>query len=327
MGGCLRVGVLAMIRSLWTTVIRGSTSESRYTAVSSDDALFQMTISRVAADVRRNTFRRTAEKVGAVVSENDHGDVAMALGPRALDGAAAIDSLTDQIVGSRLSRSDGPSGQDSRPRHGDERTVSQPSDFLVTRSWPLRPGAATFNAVLSFHGKVSPGEHDDPIVSRSVAASPGRRGRSHVEVPRMAVASTLARLLAPRTGVAAMVLVFSGIVVVLTDSALGTALIQRRTIVEEEPLDGVLDERGDRAPPDARRNRAFRPRARLLGEPEVDAPFAVASVGFLRSRSGRRSRRRRPRHVLQPAPAASDRRTAVAAAPAPRSRSPASRRG
>ena len=51
----------------------------------------------------------------------------------------------------------------------------------------------------------------------------------------MVVALILARLLAPEDwGLAAMVLVFSGFAIVFTDSALGTALIQRRTIVEED---------------------------------------------------------------------------------------------
>ena len=56
-----------------------------------------------------------------------------------------------------------------------------------------------------------------------------------LQVSRMVVALILARLLAPEDwGLAAMVLVFSGFAVVFTDSALGTALIQRRTIVEED---------------------------------------------------------------------------------------------
>jgi O-antigen/teichoic acid export membrane protein len=56
-----------------------------------------------------------------------------------------------------------------------------------------------------------------------------------LQVSRMVVALILARLLAPEDwGLAAMVLVFSGFAVVFTDSALGTALIQRRTIVEAD---------------------------------------------------------------------------------------------
>lgn len=54
-----------------------------------------------------------------------------------------------------------------------------------------------------------------------------------LQLSRMVVALVLARLLAPHDwGLAAMVLVFSGFVVVFTDSALGTALIQRRHLRE-----------------------------------------------------------------------------------------------
>ena len=50
----------------------------------------------------------------------------------------------------------------------------------------------------------------------------------------MVVALVLARLLAPHDwGLAAMVLVFSGFVIVFTDSALGSALIQRRELRAE----------------------------------------------------------------------------------------------
>jgi O-antigen/teichoic acid export membrane protein len=51
----------------------------------------------------------------------------------------------------------------------------------------------------------------------------------------MVVALTVARLLAPEEwGLAAMVMVFSGFVIVFTDNALGTALIQRRTVSESD---------------------------------------------------------------------------------------------
>ena len=50
-----------------------------------------------------------------------------------------------------------------------------------------------------------------------------------LQVSRMAVALVLARLLTPHDwGLAAMVILFSSFVIVFTDSALGTALIQRR---------------------------------------------------------------------------------------------------
>src|SRR4249919_3333221 len=52
-----------------------------------------------------------------------------------------------------------------------------------------------------------------------------------LQISRMAVALVLARMLAPHDwGLAAEVLVFSGFVVVFTDNAFGTALIQRRVL-------------------------------------------------------------------------------------------------
>ena len=54
-----------------------------------------------------------------------------------------------------------------------------------------------------------------------------------LQLTRMAVALVLARMLSPHDwGLAAMVLVFSGFVIVFTDNALGTALIQRRDVNE-----------------------------------------------------------------------------------------------
>jgi O-antigen/teichoic acid export membrane protein len=103
-----------------------------------------------------------------------------------------------------------------------------------------------------------------------------------LQVTRMAVALVLARLLAPHDwGLAAMVLVFSGFAVVFTDSALGTALIQRRVVLEEDRATvfwssaviglalmlvgiGLAD-----------------PLARFYGEAEVAPLFAVLSVSFL----------------------------------------------
>ena len=108
-----------------------------------------------------------------------------------------------------------------------------------------------------------------------------------LQLSRMAVALILARLLAPEDwGLAAMVLVFSGVVVVFTDSALGTALIQRRTIVEEDrstvfwtsaAIGLVLMLAGIAL---------SGPLARFYGEPEVSSLFAVVSVGFLVSSLG-----------------------------------------
>ena len=84
-----------------------------------------------------------------------------------------------------------------------------------------------------------------------------------LQVSRMVVALILARLLAPEDwGLAAMVLVFSGFAVVFTDSALGTALIQRRTLVEEDRSTVFWTSAGDRRRAHARRHRARRTRSR-----------------------------------------------------------------
>ena len=56
-----------------------------------------------------------------------------------------------------------------------------------------------------------------------------------LQITRMAVALVLARLLTPHDwGLAAMVILFSGFTIVFTDNALGTALIQRRDLRDED---------------------------------------------------------------------------------------------
>jgi len=103
-----------------------------------------------------------------------------------------------------------------------------------------------------------------------------------LQLCRMLVALVLARLLAPDDwGVAAMVLVVSGFVVVFTDSALVSALVQRRDLREEDCSTvfwlsagiGVLLMLGGFA--------LARPLADFYGEAEVAPLFAALSVGFL----------------------------------------------
>lgn len=108
-----------------------------------------------------------------------------------------------------------------------------------------------------------------------------------LQLTRMVVALILARLLSPHDwGLAAMVLVFSGFVVVFTDNALGTALIQRRQL-----------ERGDRSTVfwiSAAVGVALavvgtllaEPLARFYGEPDVRWLFVALSLGFLVSSLG-----------------------------------------
>src|SRR4051794_14805870 len=56
-----------------------------------------------------------------------------------------------------------------------------------------------------------------------------------LQISRIVVAVILARLLAPHDyGVAAMVLVFSSLVLVFSDLGLGAALVQRKTLTEAD---------------------------------------------------------------------------------------------
>ena len=104
----------------------------------------------------------------------------------------------------------------------------------------------------------------------------------------MVVALLLARMLTPHDwGLAAMVLVFSGFVVVFTDNALGTALIQRRDLSEDDRSTVFWLSAGDR-----RRcsrwpaSRCSGPLAAFYGEPEVQPLFVAVSIGFFVSSLG-----------------------------------------
>ena len=129
------------------------------------------------------------------------------------------------------------------------------------------------------------------LQSQRVAEATGSKIRSGVawkalsqitlQVSRTVVALVLARMLAPHDwGLAAMVLVFSGFAVVFTDSALGTALIQRRDLNEADKstvfwvnvaIGAVLAVAG----------LAFAGTlARFYGEPEIRGLFAALSIGF-----------------------------------------------
>lgn len=102
-----------------------------------------------------------------------------------------------------------------------------------------------------------------------------------LQVSRMVVALILARLLAPEEwGLAAMVLVFSGLAIVFTDSALGTALIQRRTLVEEDRSTVFWTTAAIGLALMLAGFGLSEPLARFYGEPEVAPLFAVLSVSF-----------------------------------------------
>jgi O-antigen/teichoic acid export membrane protein len=108
-----------------------------------------------------------------------------------------------------------------------------------------------------------------------------------LQVSRLVVALVLARLLAPHDwGLAAMVLLFTAIAVVITDSALGTALIQRRDLIEGDrstvfwlsvAAGGLLAATGIAL---------AGPLAAFYDEPDVRALFIALSIGFFVSSLG-----------------------------------------
>lgn len=122
----------------------------------------------------------------------------------------------------------------------------------------------------------------DSIGSRILSGLAWKAGSQiTLQLSRVVVALVLARMLAPHDwGLAAMVLVFSGFVVVFTDNALGTALIQRRDLAVDDrstvfwtsaaigvvlALSGVA---------------LAGPLADFYGEPAIRPLFAALSVGF-----------------------------------------------
>ena len=115
---------------------------------------------------------------------------------------------------------------------------------------------------------------------RGIAWKAGSRIFS--QLARIAVAVVLARLLTPdEYGVAAMVLVFSSLILIFSDLALGAALVQRKVLTEEDrstvfwfgATAGVVFTCLGIA--------ASWPVARFYGEPQVQPLFAALSVSFL----------------------------------------------
>jgi O-antigen/teichoic acid export membrane protein len=108
-----------------------------------------------------------------------------------------------------------------------------------------------------------------------------------LQLARMVVALILARLLTPHDwGLAAMVLVFAGFVVVFTDSALGTALIQRRDITEDDRSTVFFVGTGVGVLLAITGIACSGPLASFYGEPEVQPLFVAVSIGFLVSTLG-----------------------------------------
>ena len=128
----------------------------------------------------------------------------------------------------------------------------------------------------------------DSIGSRILSGLAWKAGSQvSLQLVRMVVALALARMLAPQDwGLAAMVLVFSGFVVVFTDNALGTALIQREKLAPGDRSTvfwisaalGLLLTLGAIA--------AAAPLASFYGEPEVRGLFTVLALTFFVSALG-----------------------------------------
>ena len=102
-----------------------------------------------------------------------------------------------------------------------------------------------------------------------------------LQASRIVVALLLARLLAPHEwGLAAMVLVFSGFVIVFTDNALKTALIQRRDLREEDRSTVFWLSAGVGLLLALTGIAISGPLAAFYGEPEVQPLFIALSIGF-----------------------------------------------
>ena len=102
-----------------------------------------------------------------------------------------------------------------------------------------------------------------------------------LQISRMVVALILARLLTPHDwGLAAMVMVFSGLVVVFTDNALGTALIQRRELHPGDRSTVFWMSAGVGLLLALTGIALSGPLARFYHEPAVRPLFAALSVGF-----------------------------------------------
>lgn len=103
-----------------------------------------------------------------------------------------------------------------------------------------------------------------------------------IQVTRFSVSIVLARLLAPEQwGLAAMVVVLSGAIVLFSDSALGTVLIQRRSITDNDRSTVFWAGVGIGAALTCFGIAVAGPVSRFYGEPKVQPLFAVLSVSFL----------------------------------------------
>jgi O-antigen/teichoic acid export membrane protein len=135
-------------------------------------------------------------------------------------------------------------------------------------------------------------EHDrtpgDGIGARIMSGVAWKAGSQvTLQVSRMVVALILARLLAPHDwGLAAMVMVFASFVVVFTDNALGTALIQRRELLEGDRSTVFWTSTAVGVVLAAAGIAAAGPLASFYGEPRVRWLFIAVSIGFFVSAFG-----------------------------------------
>ncbi len=137
---------------------------------------------------------------------------------------------------------------------------------------------------------MTPREQDstDTLRARIMSGLAWKAGSQIIlQISRMVVALVLARMLAPHDwGLAAMVLVFSGFVVVFTDNALGTALIQRRELLRGDRSTVFWTSAGIGLVLMLGGIALAGPLSDFYGEPEVRPLFAAISVGFLVSALG-----------------------------------------
>jgi O-antigen/teichoic acid export membrane protein len=144
-------------------------------------------------------------------------------------------------------------------------------------------GYVVFDALRRTESRVGAAEHVSDALGSRIRSGLAWKAGSQIllQASRVVVALVLARLLAPHDwGLAAMVLVVSSFVVVFTDSALISALIQRRDLREEDKSTvfwisaavGLLLMLGGYA--------LSGPLAAFYGEPEIRSLFAVLSVSF-----------------------------------------------
>jgi O-antigen/teichoic acid export membrane protein len=137
---------------------------------------------------------------------------------------------------------------------------------------------------MSADGTVTP----DAIGSRIRSGLAWKAGSQiTLQLSRMVVALILARLLAPHDwGLAAMVLVIAGFVVVFTDSALGVALIQRPDLDENDRSTVFWSSAAIGVVLMLAGFALAGPIAGFYGDPEVEPLFAALSVGFFISAVG-----------------------------------------